>query len=119
PWRLMAPAQNRSDSARVVFPAPPCPTSATLRIWAGGKLFTGVASFSLVPDWGGHRTGGVSWLLVGPCSVESTNPHTRSTSVRRALPLRRRTGSRTRGFRPSPPRRQRRPRHRHRPRRLD
>src|SRR5438477_6489157 len=70
PWRLMAPAQNRSDSARVVFPAPPCPTSATLRIWAGGKLFTGVASFSLVPDWGGHRTGGVSWLLVGPCSVE-------------------------------------------------
>src|SRR5207247_10510280 len=48
PWRLIAPAQNRSDSVRLVLPAPPCPTSATLRILAGGKLFTGVASFSFV-----------------------------------------------------------------------
>jgi hypothetical protein len=40
----MAPEQNSSASARLVFPAPPCPTSATLRILAGGKLFTGDAS---------------------------------------------------------------------------
>src|ERR1700738_4050242 len=39
PWRLIAPAQNSNASASVVLPAPPCPTSATLRIFAGGKLF--------------------------------------------------------------------------------
>ena len=40
PWRLMAPAQKSRASARLVLPAPPWPTRATLRIWAGGKLFT-------------------------------------------------------------------------------
>src|SRR2546423_11679789 len=40
PWRGMAPAQKRRASARVVFPAPPWPTRAALRILAGGKVFT-------------------------------------------------------------------------------
>src|SRR5437764_2169513 len=40
PWRLMVPLQNRSASVSVVFPAPPWPTSATLRILAGGNVFT-------------------------------------------------------------------------------
>ena len=47
PWRLTAPEQKSSASARLVLPAPPWPTSATFRILAGGKLFTGGASFSL------------------------------------------------------------------------
>src|SRR5205807_5836897 len=40
PFRLIAPAWERSASARVVFPVPPCPTRATLRLRAGGKVFT-------------------------------------------------------------------------------
>ena len=43
PRRLIAPAQNSSASASVVFPAPPWPTRATLRILADGKLFTGAS----------------------------------------------------------------------------
>src|SRR5438067_10021349 len=40
PTRLMAPAQCSSASVSVVFPAPPWPTRATLRILAGGNVFT-------------------------------------------------------------------------------
>src|SRR6185369_6232608 len=32
PSRVLAPAAKRSASATVVFPTPPCPTMATLRI---------------------------------------------------------------------------------------
>src|ERR1019366_9897534 len=40
PARLIAPLQTSSASARVVLPAPPCPTSATFRILADGTLGT-------------------------------------------------------------------------------
>src|SRR5438132_485603 len=72
PWRLMAPAQNSNDSATVVFPAPPWPTSATLRILAGGKLFTGASFFARMLTGVRHRTGDVAGHLVGSGSVEPT-----------------------------------------------
>src|SRR5256886_8631324 len=57
PWRGMAPAQKRSASARVVFPAPPWPTRATLRILAGGKVFTPAhlarSAWLVIPTGGG------------------------------------------------------------------
>src|SRR6476620_1403176 len=40
PTRVVAPAQCSSASASVVLPDPPCPTSATLRIFSGAKRFT-------------------------------------------------------------------------------
>ena len=40
PARGMAPVAKRRASANVVFPAPLCPTRATLRIRDGGKLVT-------------------------------------------------------------------------------
>src|SRR2546423_6612862 len=40
PIRLMAPALWRRASASVVFPDPPWPTRATLRIFSGEKRFT-------------------------------------------------------------------------------
>src|SRR5437762_9245185 len=40
PCRLIVPLQNSNASVSVVFPAPPWPTSATLRILAGGNVFT-------------------------------------------------------------------------------
>src|SRR5271167_1777630 len=49
PWRLIAPALNRSASANVVLPEPPCPTSATFRIRAGGKLCIGTPRFPAPP----------------------------------------------------------------------
>src|SRR5438105_8141099 len=64
PWRGMAPAQKRRASARVVFPAPPWPTRATLRILAGGKVFTPAhlaRSASAV-----HPTDGVGASVPGP-----------------------------------------------------
>src|SRR5687768_16772595 len=42
PWRLMVPEVKSRASASDVLPLPPWPTSATLRILAGGKLFTWV-----------------------------------------------------------------------------
>src|ERR1700690_4023122 len=45
PRRLIAPELYRSASASVVLPDPPCPTRATLRIFAGGKLFMGRLAF--------------------------------------------------------------------------
>src|SRR5438874_293853 len=73
PWRLMEPAQNRRSSATLVFPAPPWPTRATLRILAGAKLFRGVprcgsprgAFFDSVSDRVSDTMvlGGVAWYL--------------------------------------------------------
>src|SRR5207253_9028054 len=40
PRRTIAPALKRRASASEVLPAPPCPTSATLRIFAVGNVFT-------------------------------------------------------------------------------
>src|SRR5919197_3221968 len=40
PIRWVSPLLKRSASVRVVFPAPPWPTRATLRILAEGNVFT-------------------------------------------------------------------------------
>src|SRR5437867_12118245 len=49
PRRLLAPAANRSASATVVLPAPPCPTTATLRSLATSSA--GIpSSVTLVDD---------------------------------------------------------------------
>ena len=40
PIRLVSPATKSSASVKVVFPAWPCPTSATLRIIGDGTVFT-------------------------------------------------------------------------------
>src|SRR5687767_13992790 len=47
PRRLIAPVHSSNDSVSVVFPEPPWPTSATLRIFSGGKLFTRAAPWVL------------------------------------------------------------------------
>src|SRR5437660_7187691 len=60
PWRGMAPAQKRRASASVVFPAPPWPTRATLRILAGGKLFIGTS---------GRHLGDRHWGPGAPANV--------------------------------------------------
>src|SRR5687767_10854553 len=48
PIRLIAPARCKSASARVVLPAPPWPTSATLRIFSDENGCTRVPLASIV-----------------------------------------------------------------------
>src|SRR5947209_14511595 len=110
PWRLMAPEQNNRASARLVFPAPPCPTSATLRILAGGKLFTDSASFSLYGLWGAHRTGELRRRSEA-CRLAQVPwgepPVQGDLFVRRALPPGRRARPRARRLGPPPSRTER------------
>src|SRR3954471_14190690 len=85
PCRLMAPAQNSRASASVVLPAPPCPTSATLRIRAGGYVFTRhlTPGGAAPPD--GPRNPEVSgsrWYL----EEDEPSPSLGALSVRRPLP---------------------------------
>src|SRR3954447_4797924 len=78
PWRFTAPEQKRSASARVVLPAPPWPTRATLRIWAGGYVFTGTSLRLASPPRTGRspEVSGRRWYL-----EEGRNPAVGSSLV--------------------------------------
>src|SRR5437016_7085078 len=99
----MAPEQNSSASARLVLPAPPCPTCATLRILAGGKLFTGA---SLLSSGSAKPIGAIGSLSRDPFLPPG------SFYVRPTLAIRRRAGPRAGGLDHPPYRDQRRPSHR-------
>ena len=116
----MAPAQNSRASASVVFPAPPCPTRATLRILAAGKLFNGrpsrlVESGAHLEPTGQRSADRVRPVAGKPLVRVTVTPSLGAHDVRRTLADEHRAGPAARRRQPPPHRPHRRPPHRARP----